>query len=74
MSRHLGVLVTPVHSLVAIAGNGWSRSIGMPGRNQLELVGRNQSVRAPRIGQDHASGFDRLPGVMILDLCRAQVA
>ena len=30
--------VTPVHSLVAIARNGWSRSIGTPGRNQLESV------------------------------------
>src|SRR5208283_1116334 len=30
--------VTTVHSLVAIARNGWSRSIGTPGRNQSELV------------------------------------
>ena len=30
--------VTPVHSLVAIARNGWSRSIGMPGRNQSEQL------------------------------------
>jgi len=30
--------VTPVHSLVAIARNGWSRSIGTLGRNQLESV------------------------------------
>ena len=30
--------VTPVHSLVAIARNGWSRSIGTPGRNQSETV------------------------------------
>src|SRR6201994_1260608 len=28
--------VTPVHRLVAIARNGWSRSIGTPGRNQSE--------------------------------------
>ena len=35
---HPTALVTPVHSLVAIARNGWSRSIGTPGRNQLELV------------------------------------
>ena len=30
--------VTPVHSLVAIARNGWSRSIGTTGRNQSESV------------------------------------
>jgi hypothetical protein len=30
--------VTPLHSLVAIARNGWSRSIGTPGRNQSESV------------------------------------
>ena len=30
--------VTPVHSLVAIARNGRSRSIGTLGRNQLESV------------------------------------
>ena len=30
--------VTPVHSLVAIARNGWSRSIGIGGRNQSESV------------------------------------
>ena len=35
---HPTALVTPVHSLVAIGRNGWSRSIGTPGRNQLELV------------------------------------
>ncbi len=28
----------PIHSLVAIARNGWSRSIGTPGRNQSELL------------------------------------
>jgi protease II len=33
---HPTVSVTSVHSLVAIARNGWSRSIGTPGRNQLE--------------------------------------
>ena len=38
--------VTPVHRLVAIARNGWSRSIGTPGRNQSESAGRNQPVRA----------------------------
>jgi hypothetical protein len=32
------VPVTPVHSLVAIARNGWSRSIGTPGPNQSESV------------------------------------
>src|SRR5260370_18012279 len=31
---HPTVSVTPVHSLVAIARNGWSRSIGTNGRNQ----------------------------------------
>jgi len=30
--------VTPVHRLVAIARNGWSRSIGTPGRNQSEQL------------------------------------
>src|SRR5664280_2653256 len=35
---HPTVPVTSVHSLVAIARNGWSRSIGTPGRNQLEQV------------------------------------
>ena len=35
---HPTVSVTSVHSLVAIARNGWSRSIGTPGRNQLERV------------------------------------
>ena len=30
--------VTPLHRLVAIARNGWSRSIGTPGRNQSEHV------------------------------------
>src|SRR5215470_1093393 len=30
--------VTPVHSLVAINRNRWSRSIGMAGRNQSESV------------------------------------
>src|SRR5665811_1802549 len=35
---HPTVPVTSVHSLVAIARNGWSRSIGKPGRNQLEQV------------------------------------
>ena len=43
---HPTVLVTPVHSLAAIARNGWSRSIGTPGRNQSEIGGRNQPVRA----------------------------
>ena len=28
----------PVHRLVAIARNGWSRSIGTPGRNQSEQL------------------------------------
>ena len=35
---HPTVPVTSVHSLVAIARNGWSRSIGTFGRNQLEQV------------------------------------
>ena len=35
---HPTVPVTSVHSLVAIARNGWSRSIGTPGRYQLEQV------------------------------------
>jgi hypothetical protein len=35
---HPTVLVTPVHSLVAINRNRWSRSIGTPGRNQSEPV------------------------------------
>ena len=35
---HPTVPVTSVHSLVAIARNGWSRSIGTSGRNQLEQV------------------------------------
>src|SRR5450631_3116603 len=35
---HPTVPVTSVHSLVAIARKGWSRSIGTPGRNQLEQV------------------------------------
>src|SRR5664280_2964980 len=35
---HPTVPVTSVHSLVAIARNGGSRSIGTPGRNQLEQV------------------------------------
>src|SRR5471030_1592900 len=35
---HPTVPVTSVHTLVAIARNGWSRSIGTPGRNQLEQV------------------------------------
>jgi hypothetical protein len=30
--------VTPLHRLVAITRNRWSRSIGMPGRNQAESV------------------------------------
>jgi putative DNA primase/helicase len=35
---HPTVPVTSVHSLVAIARKGWSRSIGTPGRNQLKQV------------------------------------
>ena len=35
---HPTLSVTSVHSLVAIARKGWSRSIGTPGRNQLEQV------------------------------------
>src|ERR1019366_1652814 len=35
---HPTVLITPVHSLVAIARNGWSRSIGTTGHNQSEQV------------------------------------
>ena len=42
---HPTALVTPVHSLVAIARNGWSRLIGMPGRNQLESVWAMQIAR-----------------------------
>jgi hypothetical protein len=39
--------VTPVHSLVAIARNRWSRSIGTPGRNQSEqLVAITQCPQA----------------------------
>ena len=33
---HPTVPMTPIHSLVVIARNGWSRSIGTPGRNQSE--------------------------------------
>ena len=39
----------PVHSLVAIARNGWSRSIGTTGRNQSEQV--VAITRCAQIGQ-----------------------
>ena len=48
--------VTPVHSLVAIARNGWSRSIGTPGRNQLESV-----VAISRCAQSRADRRARTP-------------
>jgi hypothetical protein len=35
---HPTVLVEPVHRLVAISWNGWSRSIGIGGRDQLDLA------------------------------------
>jgi hypothetical protein len=38
----------PVHSLIAIARNGWSRSIGTTGRNQSEQV-----VAITRCAQPH---------------------
>ena len=52
---HPTVSVTSVHSLVAIARNGWSRSIGTPGRNQLERV-----VAITRCAQFTTAGFARM--------------
>ena len=49
--------VTPLHSPVAIARNGWSRSIGMPGRNQSE-----QLVAMARCGGLLAMPFALLHG------------
>src|SRR5262249_33423023 len=44
---HPTMPVTPVHSLVAIARNGWSRSIGTPGRNQSERAhGRTETANS----------------------------
>ena len=59
---HPTVPVTSVHSLVAIARNGWSRSIGTPGRNQLEQV-----VAITRCAQlEHEIAGFRLNGEMVL--------
>jgi hypothetical protein len=63
---HPTVSVTPVHSLVAIARNGWSRSIGISGRNPpvpdlsagLDAVG-NDDFRAAAADDRAARGAAR---------------
>jgi hypothetical protein len=42
------VLVTPVHSLVAINRNAWSQSIGTGGRNHPVRAGCPWAKRGPR--------------------------
>ena len=56
---HPTVPVTSVHSLVAIARNRWSRSIGTPGRNQLEQV-----VAITRCAQAARQDDRRISGCM----------
>ena len=46
---HPTVPVEPVHRLVAISWNGWSRSIGIGGRNRLV-----RAVRLVRLPTENA--------------------
>ena len=52
---HPTVPVTPVHSLVAIARNGWSRSIGTTGRNQPVRPVRKVPIPEVRLGRLHSA-------------------
>ena len=49
---HPTVPMTPIHSLVVIARNGWSRSIGTPGRNQSDQGSQSAGARSlPTLGR-----------------------
>ena len=70
--------IIPVHRLVAISRNGWSRSIGMPGRNQSELVvaitrcAQTGSEALPHVGISRASHTRTPVGTAIIERQRIQ--
>src|SRR3954454_7815112 len=55
--------VTPVHRLVAIARNRWSRSIGTPGRDQSDSVVAITRCAHPELGAPF--GRAREPDLML---------